>query len=325
MIETLQLPTFGAQIGLDRASERRSDKSWVAARLHSPQARFLVLADLKLAVRSNEALTETRINWFTGGDLARLAIPLTTAKLLGQDAGHCYFSVDLRPSELIQEDRLSALKPLVDIRSLAIQGAMSDAELALAGQARALACWHELSRCCGRCGSGTAPRDAGWRRSCTSCGQDVYPRSDPAVIMLVTDGERCLLGHETRFPDRFYSVLAGFIEPGDDIEHAVRREVLEETGVRVGRVGYLASQPWPFPHALMIGCWAEALSTDLTLDPAELEDAFWATRDDVLSMLAGRDAAGRTLPGRMSMANTLLKAFCACHGMDGASFLPPLR
>jgi NAD+ diphosphatase len=309
MTPRLQLPRYGAQVSLDRASERRADTAWIEARLADERARFLLLADLKPCLAANADGTTARLRWFTRQELDALAIPLASAMFLGTDDAADRFAVALTPDVMVAEPLRAALMPLVDVRSLAVQGAMSEAELALAGQARSLAAWHAIARCCGRCGAATSPRDAGWRLVCTACGQEFYPRCDPAVIMLVTDGERCLLGHERRFPDRFYSVLAGFVEPGDDIEHAVRREVMEETGVKVGAVRYIASQPWPFPHALMIGCWAEALSTQITLDPAELEDAFWASREEVRAMLEGRDPHGRTLPGRQSMAHTLLTAF----------------
>jgi NAD+ diphosphatase len=136
-----------------------------------------------------------------------------------------------------------------------------------------------------------------------------FPRSDPAVIMAITHSGRLLLGHEHRFPDKFYSVLAGFVEPGDDIETAVRRETMEEAGVVVGAVRYIASQPWPFPHQLMVGCWAEALSDTITLDVAELPEARWVSRDEVTAMLADSHPLGHKVPPPLSIAHTLIRAF----------------
>ena len=156
---------------------------------------------------------------------------------------------------------------------------MSPEELSLCGQARALAQWHENARCCGHCGGTTLVKDGGWRRKCWACGLEWFPRTDPVVIMLITDGERCLLAHEHRYGDKMFSALAGFIEPGEDIEHAVRREVLEETNIRVGEVNYHSSQPWPFPHSLMLGCIGRAETTDITIDSGELAEARWFSRD----------------------------------------------
>lgn len=301
----------GAQLSLNRAAVERKSAAWLAQRMTAPDTQFMILADLKLAVSSPPDRSCTDIRWFTLEDIERLKLVGCETIFLGLTATggsrFCIHASAMGCSGL--NSTAEVLRPIVDLRSLATQGAMSNDDLALGAQARALAAWRLNARCCGRCGANTALKDGGWRAECAACGLDVYPRCDPAVIMLVTDGERCLIGHERRFPDKFYSVLAGFLEPGDDIENAVRREVMEETSVRVGRVTYLASQPWPFAHTLMIGCWAEALSTELRLDPAELEGARWVTRDQVAAMLEGRDPDGHTLPGPQSMAHTLLRAF----------------
>ena len=201
------------------------------------------------------------------------------------------------------------MKPLVDLRSLAMQGVLSDAELLVASQARAIMSWHGVHRCCSRCGGQIRSHDGGWRRHCCACGLDTYPRMDPAVIMLITRNGRCLLGREHRFPDKLYSTLAGYVEPGDDIEHAVRREVKEETGVDVGEVRYVGSQPWPFPHSLMIGCWGEGLSEDLSLSPVEIADARWFTREEAASMLAKSHPEGFEVPPAISIAHALIQCF----------------
>jgi len=201
------------------------------------------------------------------------------------------------------------LKPLVDLRSLAMQGALRPDDLSLAGMGRALAAWHIMCKCCGRCGGHTIMRDAGWRRQCWACGQEFYPRSDPAVIVLITDGTRCLLGHHKRYAHKFYSTLAGFVEPGEDFEDCVRREMREETGISVGEVTYMASQPWPFPHLMMVGCWAQALTSELTLEEEELHDARWFTRDEVLQMMEDKHPQGFTVPGPHSIAHALIKSF----------------
>ncbi len=311
MLQNLRLPLIAAEARLDKASAKRSDKDWLAQQLVSPDAHFLILLDLKIAVISTPDRLKTNLHWVTARQIEEWKLSASKAVLLGIDAnGAAHFSLALSAAEAARHaDVAQIMSPFVDLRSLGVQGSMPPAELAIAGEARALAAWHDTVRCCGRCGSSTVTRDAGWRRHCGACGLDIYPRADPAVIMLVSDGERCLLGHEHRFPDKFYSVLAGFVEAGDDIEHAVRREVMEETGVRIGRVTYAASQPWPFPHALMIGCWAEALSTELTIDPTELTDARWVDREEVRAMLEGRHPDGLTVPPPISMAHSLIRAF----------------
>ena len=179
----------------------------------------------------------------------------------------------------------------------------------IAAQARAVLAWHALNRCCVRCGGYVRPTDGGWRSSCPACGLDAYPRTDPAVIMLITHSGRCLLGHEHRFPEKMYSTLAGFVEAGDDIENAVRREIKEEAGVDVGEVRYVASQPWPFPHSLMIGCWGEALTDAIELDKTEIADARWFSREEAAAMLALAHPDGLFVPPSISMAHTLIRGF----------------
>ena len=160
-------------------------------------------------------------------------------------------------------------------------------EAELAATAKAVLQWHRSHGFCAMCGAASKPVMAGWQRSCPSCGAQHFPRTDPVVIMLVTHGNRALMGRSPGWPEGMYSCLAGFVEPGETVEAAVRREVFEEAGVRLGPVRYLASQPWPFPASLMLGCQAEALTDDITLDPAELEHALWITREDMVAVMAG--------------------------------------
>ncbi|WP_324753815.1 NAD(+) diphosphatase [Roseovarius sp. Pro17] len=163
-------------------------------------------------------------------------------------------------------------------------------DAALATAARALFGWHDIHGFCARCGAASDMVQSGWQRSCPACGGQHFPRTDPVVIMLITRGNSTLLGRSPGWPEGMYSLLAGFVEPGETIEAAVRREVHEETHVQVGEVGYLASQPWPFPASLMIGCRGVALSDDITIDPVEIEDAVWVTREEVMDAFAGRHA-----------------------------------
>ncbi len=183
-------------------------------------------------------------------------------------------------------------------------------DAAIIAQARSLLDWHARNRFCAACGTPTAMRRGGQIRACPGCGAELYPRVDPVAIMLVVDdADRALLGRGPRMPAGFVSALAGFVEPGESLEEAVRREVLEEAGVAVGAVRYLASQPWPFGSQLMLGCLGRAHGSAIRIDPHELEDAFWATRAEVAAALAG---AGRfSLPPPLAIARHLIEAWMA--------------
>jgi NAD+ diphosphatase len=197
----------------------------------------------------------------------------------------------------------------IDLRSLAVEQVLDPADLASMAQARSYLHWHSVNQFCGRCGSAMAMKGGGSSRVCTSCEAQIFPRVDPVVIMLAIDGERCLLGRQARFAPGMYSALAGFLEPGETIEEAVRREIKEEAGIEIGRVAYHSSQAWPFPHSLMIGCHAEARSTEVDRDAEELEDCRWFDREEVRQMLAGEHPDGLKAPFRMAIANRLLTAF----------------
>ena len=302
---------IAAQTMLNRMGEKRRDDAWVGGLRCSPEACFHLLIDLKFAIRSEADRTNTRLRDFTADELGVLGIATENAVLLGtRDGGAPVLAVALSLADAADlPGGPDAVAPLVDLRSLAIQGDIAPEQLTLAAQARSLACWHATHRCCGKCGARTEPRDGGWRRECWACGQNHFPKADPAVIMLITHDGKCLLGHEPRFPEHMYSVLAGFVEPGDDIETAVRREIMEEVGVRVGRVDYIGSQPWPFPHSLMIGCWGEGLNADLTIDPVEIVDARWFTREEVHQMMERRHPEALMVPPPISISHTLVRAF----------------
>jgi NAD+ diphosphatase len=183
---------------------------------------------------------------------------------------------------------------------------MPDAEAAVFGAARHLVSWHARHRRCAVCGAETGLIRGGWARQCPDCGAEHYPRVDPVVIMLAEHGDNVLVGRGPKWPPRRYSALAGFVEPGETIEEAVARETFEEAGVHVRDVRYVASQPWPFPGSLMIACIATADDLTITVDPHELEDARWVTRDDVRAALAGDEAASFQPPPRYAIAHTLL-------------------
>jgi NAD+ diphosphatase len=307
------MPTVGATTMLDRLAHKRGDDAFFRSKLAEPGTRFLLLADLKPVIRSNAERTTASLAWFSPDELAGFGLPVGDALFLGVDgagAGRFALAVNEHRTRHVP-GAMERLRPIVDLRSLAMQGVMSPEELSLCGQARALAQWHENARCCGRCGGVTLAKDGGWRRSCWACKTEWFPRTDPVVIMLVTDRDRCLLAHEHRYGEKMYSALAGYIEPGEDIEHAVRREVREETDIKVGEVSYHSSQPWPFPHTLMIGCFGQAESVDITVDSSELADARWFTREDARLMLERRHPDGFHVPGKQAIANALIERFVA--------------
>jgi NAD+ diphosphatase len=204
--------------------------------------------------------------------------------LLGTRDGVAYFAADL--SELedpAAHPSFTGRGAFADLR--AVGPLVAPDEGNLLAYARGLTWWHQRHRFCGVCGHPTLSAEAGHVRRCTNpdCGTSHFPRTDPAVIMLVHDGDRCLLGRQSRFPPGMYSTLAGFVEPGESLEEAVAREVLEETGVRVSDARYHSSQPWPFPASIMLGFHATATSREISTDQDELEDAAWFTRNELLT------------------------------------------
>lgn len=198
----------------------------------------------------------------------------------------------------------------MDLRTLAMGELLDpDTEGQLA-QAAHLLNWHHHARHCGRCGSETVSEGAGFRRRCLACDHIHFPRTDPVAIMLIHDGEgRCVLGRQARFATNSWSCLAGFIEAGETIEDAVRRESFEEAGLRIGPVRYHSSQPWPFPGSLMIGCIARADTTDIQFDTHELENCRWFERSEVVAMLGGNHPDGLVVPGPYAIAHHLIAAF----------------
>jgi NAD+ diphosphatase len=214
----------------------------------------------------------------------------------------------------LDQDAVERLKmrndlKISDLRSIAVQGMVTAEHLPPLAEAKALLGWHARHRFCPNCGAATAPSQAGWRRDCPSCRAEHFPRTDPVVIMLVISGERCVLGRSRRFAPTMWSCLAGFAEPGEAIEEAVRREVLEEVGIACGRVRYFASQPWPFPSSIMIGCHAEALSEKIVIDHEELEDARWFDREELALMLNREHPQGLTAPPPVAIAHHIIRSY----------------
>ena len=299
---------------LDRLSERRDDPLALAEFRRRPNARSFVFAADTPVLKCAEGRLDPL---FTPEECDRIGVAQDFV-LLGQTPEDLFFASLFDESLAISREdngKRSLHIPgrddlcLVDLRSLAVKGLLQRATIAMMAQAKSLLHWHARHRFCSNCGSPSLPTSAGWRRECPACKAQHFPRTDPVVIMLATRGDHCLLGRQARFTTGMYSALAGFVEPGETVEEAVRREVREESGVRVGRVSYLASQPWPFPASLMIGCLAEALSEEIIIDRTELEDARWFSRAEVASMLAGDHPAGLGAPQPIAIARHLVNAW----------------
>jgi NAD+ diphosphatase len=289
---------------LDRADAVRQNAEQLAALWADPQSRVLVFQDLKPLMHTQQPLD---FFWLSSKNVPANAQPI----FLGLRAGIAHFALALptqgRLEGLNAEERMHA--KYIDTRSVAAQ--LGDARTALLAQARALLAWHEKHLHCAVCGALTQQHKGGYARLCSNnaCKAEHYPRTDPVVIMLVVAGDKCLLGRQAQFPLGVYSALAGFVEPGETLEAAVRREVLEEAGVQVGAVRYVASQPWPFPSSLMIGLYAQALSTAITIDKAELEDARWFDWRAAQAALAGHGPF--VAPPPLAIAHHLLKSWVA--------------
>ena len=240
---------------------------------------------------------------FTLKEIELLSPEFEAAILLGflNDAPHLALPVPLAP------DRLPSPFDASDIRPLFAGNLVPPPVLGEIAQASALLSWNKNCRFCGTCGTLTRSDAGGYKRICTGCEKEHFPRTDPVTIMLVTHGDTCLLARSARFPENMVSCLAGFVEPGETIEEAVRRETLEESGIRVGAVTYIASQPWPFPHSLMIGCMAEALNSDIVLEADELESGGWFTRTDVQAMIDDVHPESAQVPPPGSIAHYLIR------------------
>lgn len=299
----MEIPVAFAGSPLCRASQERRDAAWLDAQLSAQETRFLPLWQLRPLVKRGEghALAWARREFFDGLD------PSPEPVLLGTEAGVAHYAVDVshveRPEEAFGVADVAGFE---DLRAAVPR--LPGPHAAIAAQARSLVDWHARHRFCAACGGDTTAVAGGAHRRCIDCAAEHFPRTDPVAIALVTRGSRCLLGRSRGWPERLYSALAGFVEQGETLEEAVRREVLEESGVTVGPVRYQASQPWPFPSSLMLGCLAEAESEAIEIDGAELEDARWFEREQMRAALAG-EAPGVAVPPSFSMAHCLIRTW----------------
>ncbi len=261
--------------GIDRAAKLREDEGWVAERLADPATRVAPVWRARNLVDMNGSPTPHLL----APDASLLAEAQAVA-LLGLVDGIAHFVIDLSHRD---EERLAGLGHFEDLR--AVGPLMSHADGALMAYARGMMHWHLGHLHCGRCGHATEARQAGHVRYCSNpdCAAPVFPRTDPAVIMLIHHGDHVLLARQTTWLPGMHSVLAGFVEPGESLEDAVAREVFEEAGVEIDDITYHSSQPWPFPSSIMLGFYGRAKSMALNIDTDELESGAWFHRDDLLN------------------------------------------
>lgn len=302
-------PRLGyANSRIERAAERRRDTT---AFEQGPQARTYVIAGEMVMLKNTVAGLDPL---FTVAEARRFEGTAETV-FLGLMHGAPRFAVALNARTIAALQAHNDFT-IVDLRSIAVRGLLDAEHLPPLGEGKALLNWHERHRFCPNCGAPTQPVEAGWRRDCPACTLQHFPRTDPVAIMLAIDGERCVLGRSHRFQPGMWSCLAGYVEPGEAIEDAVRRETREEAGILCGRVAYFASQPWPFPTSLMVGCHAEALSREIVIDRAELDDARWFKREEVALMLARQHPDGFTAPQPVAIAYHIIRAWVE----DGVAF-----
>jgi NAD+ diphosphatase len=289
---------------IERASERRDDEAFLRALGADPRAGVYAIAGEMVVLKK---LPNGHDPLFRPAEAAALGRQAETV-FLGLLDGAGRFGVGLDPG-VVESLKTQEQFFITDLRSIAVQGLVEADQLPPLAEAKAMLHWHARHRFCANCGTPTAVVEAGWRRDCAACKATHFPRTDPVVIMLAIDGERCLLGRQTRFVPGMWSCLAGFVEPGEAIEEAVRRETREEAGIVCGRVNYFATQPWPFPMSLMIGCHAQALSSEITIDRSELEDARWFDRDEAALMLLRRHPQRRGTPPPVAIAYHIIRSW----------------
>ena len=299
---------------LDRGEVERRDEQWIAEQAANPSSRFLPMRGPGVLVKepANGAAPgsgESALGWLAWADLEP-HIATASPLLLGLQDGAAWFAIDLTKDE----PAAAAIEDLNGYRfeeaRSAAENLLSATEAGIMAQGRAQINWHNRHGFCSVCGHATEVRRGGQKRECPACKAEHFPRVDPVIIMVVADGDRCLLGQSRGRLQAMnrYSCLAGFVDQGEAIEEAVAREVMEEAGIRVKNVRYHSSQPWPFPSSLMIGCHAEADSTGINMDAEEMTDVQWFDRSEVLLALEERSEKLR-LPGPIAIAHHLIKAW----------------
>ena len=314
-LNRVETPHTFAGNPIDRADALRRDESKIRDHMSSDNAQVLILAGLDpLICTASES--SVKLGWLSHGDAQKVvnSDPSSTTLLGVNPRGEALVAWNMKGSARQGSDQIS--KSETAVRDLEICDAresamlISAAESGILAQARSNLGWHATHGFCARCGEATAMRRGGLMRQCTACKAEHFPRTDPVVITVVTNGDRCLLGQSAGRLSamRMYSALAGFMDQGESMEEAVRREVMEEAGIKVGRVQYHSTQPWPFPSSLMIGSHSEALTTDIDIDDFEMTDVRWWDRGEVRLALAEKSDQLR-VPGPIAIAHHLIKAW----------------
>jgi NAD+ diphosphatase len=294
---------------LNRASEKRLEANWSESRLHDPSSLIFPMWRLEPFLLGPEnSAPPIQLGLLKPGLTDALAADGAPWIFLGLDGDRAVFALDISAADNpAKEGPLAGLGFFRDARAAGQM--VSIKEAAIIAQAKALIDWHQRHGFCPKCGAPTRLMDAGYRRLCDKCNSEHFPRVDPVVIMLATNRDACLVGRGKLFPQGMFSALAGFIEPGETIEEAVRRELMEEASVKVGEVSYWATQPWPFPSSLMIGCFAKATSRDVKVDQSELAEVRWIERKVARELIEGKRVDGIMVPPPIAIAHHLIKAF----------------
>src|ERR1700730_4694070 len=293
---------------LNRASEKRTDPNWIESKRRDPSSLVLPMRRLEPfllgAEKSNPPIELGLVRTEIVEPLASAEAPCI---FLGLDGDTAVFALDVTEADDAQIGRLAGLGYFRDARVAAQMVSLQHA--AIIAQAKAMIDWHQRHGFCPSCGAPTKLMESGDRRLCGKCNAEHFPRVDPVVIMLATHGEACLVGRGKQFPPGMFSALAGFVEPGETIEEAVRRELMEEASVKVGEVTYYATQPWPFPSSLMIGCFAKAESREVKADENELAEVRWLERSVARDLIEGKKVDGMLGPPPIAIAHHLIKTW----------------